>query len=191
MRLGRYLLVVVLALALGHWHASAVLAQELLYSHGAAIDGHVRTNRSHITIDESIAHANLESSSLKVELQPGDNHLFVFEFDAECMVVAANLEQFGSTTGFLSVQARLNGYVSSAGVSFLQPQDSPTDLQACDSSRGPHTISKSWVIRLSNNTSSAVFHTFSIWVRTVDRGQSGIVVRSVLDNRTVRLTRYN
>jgi hypothetical protein len=184
--------IVVVALALSHWQASAVMAQvgELHFTHGAAEGGQVRTNRSAVAIGESNVHTQLPSSALTVQLQPGDSDLFVLEFDAECAIS-------GSTGDHLSVQARLNGAVGPEdvrGVSFLQPQDSPTDLQVCSVSGAngdhAHTISKSWVIRLSNDTSSPATHTFSIWVRTVDVG-GGQNVLTLLDNRIVRFTRYN
>jgi hypothetical protein len=133
----RHPFIVVAAFALSQGHASAVMAQELHFTHGAEESGQVRTNRSRITMYESRAHAHLPSSALKVELQPGDNDLFVFEFDAECLVFA------GSSSGLLSVQARLNGDVAFAGISYLQPQDSPTDLHAWTSGEGLDTISKS------------------------------------------------
>jgi hypothetical protein len=173
--------VVVVALALSPWHASAVMAQEAVYyGHGAAEGGQVRISRAEILIGSSNAHEQLPSSALTVQLHPGDSDLFIFEFDAECLVA-------GSEADYLSVQARLNGVVGgSLGGSYLQPQNNPTDLEACSSAARSHTISKSWVIRLFNSTSSPQSYTFSIWVRVV--GEQPI---ASLDNRIVRLTRYN
>jgi hypothetical protein len=184
-------LIVVAALALFHWHVSAVMAQELHFSHGAVEGGRVITNRSQIQINESSAHVQLPSSALTMVLQPGDSDLFVFEFDAECFMG-------GDPNDYLSVQARLNGAVGWAvvgglGPSFLQPQDNPPDLAVCKSGTNPvrHTISKSWVIRLSNDTSSPVTYTFSIWVRAVNIGSDNNIIFCNLDNRIVRFTRYN
>jgi hypothetical protein len=132
-------------------------------------------------------HAQLTSSALTIELQPGDSDLFVFEFDAQCVVG-------GGAEDYLSVQARLNGFVGiGASGSFLQPQSNPPDLHACTGSEGRHTIAKSWVIRLSNTTSSPQSHTFSIWVRVIDAGEPNQPNPPfcLLDNRTVRITRYD
>ena len=177
--------IVVAALALSLCHASEVKAQVAHYTHGAAEGGQVMTNRSEVSIGPVNSYAQLTSTALTMELQPGDSDLFVLEFDAECIVS-------GGPEDYLSVQARLNGFVGlfGAGGSFLQPQSNPTDLQACTGSEGRHTISKSWVVRLSNTTSTPQSHTFSIWVRLFDAGEQNLPY-SLLDNRIVRVTRYN
>jgi hypothetical protein len=184
-------LIVVAALALSHWHSSAVMAQVASFSHGAVEGGRVITDSSQIQINPSSAHAQLASSALTIVLQPDDSDLFVLEFDAECFIAG-----FGDN--YLDVQARLNGAVGWAvlgglGPSFLQPQDNPPDLAVCKSGTSPirHTISKSWMIRLSNDTSSPVTYTFSIWVRAVITGINNHPFYRSLDNRIVRLTRYN
>jgi hypothetical protein len=174
-------LIVVVALAVSPWHAS-VMAQLASFSHGAAEGGQIKTDRSEIFIFESSAHAQLADSALTVQLQPGDSDLFVFEFDAECSV--------GGPGDYLSVQARVNGALGPPfGTSFFQPQGGATDLRPCVGAAS-HTISKSWVIRLSNTTSASQTYTFSIWVRVV--GNVNIPPGlAVLDNRIVRYTRYN
>jgi hypothetical protein len=178
-------LTVVVAMALFPWCASVVLAQQATYTFGAVLGGVVRTDRSRIQLDEASSHSLLPNSVISVDLQPGANDFFVLEFDAACRLK-------GATTDYLSLQVRLNGAVGGVlGGSFLQPQDSPTDLHACSSGDKWQTVSKSWVIRLSNTTSPLQQrYTFSIWVRVVSAdGPSGPY--AFLDNRTVRLTRYN
>jgi len=176
--------IVVGALALSLCHAIAVMAQQAYFTHGAALDGQAMTNRSDLSIGPLNAYKQLTSSALTIELQPGDSDLFVFEFDAACVVS-------GGPEDYLSVQARLNGFVGlGANGSFLQPQSNPPDLHACTGSEGRHTISKSWVIRLSNTTSSPQNHTFSIWVQLVDAGELNQPF-SLLDDRIVRITRYD
>jgi hypothetical protein len=176
-------LVVVVTLALSPWQTSAVMAQERHFTHGAAEGGQVITNRDRLGFDETSSVHELPSSALTVQLNPGDNDLFVLEFDAQCSVT-------GGPGDYLSVQARLNGLLLDGdGISFFQPQDT-FNLQACDTSVFNQTISKSWVIRLQNTTSSPVTYTFSIWVRVVDI-QTENLVRVALDNRIVRFTRYN
>ena len=179
------LFIVVAALAVSHWNASAVLAQAAIYTFGAVEEGVVRTDRARIRLEEASSHSLLPHSVISVDIQPGDNDLFVLEFDAACRLK-------GGVQDYLSLQARLNGAVGGVlGGSFLQPQDNPTDLRACSSGDKWHTVSKSWVIRLSNTTSLLQQrHTFSIWVRVVSASEpSGPF--AYLDNRTVRLTRYN
>ena len=177
--------IVVAALAVSPWPSSAVKAQVAVFSHGVVEGGQVLTDRSAIgtTPGETIHHP-LASSLLTVVIQPGDSDLFVFEFDAQCTVV-------GGPFDYLSVQARLDGVVGGViGGSYFQPQDIPPDLQACSTNGARQTISKSWVIRLSNTTSSPQSHTFSIWVKTVEFAPLNNA-HTTLDNRTVRYTRYN
>lgn len=180
----RRTVIVVGALALGLCPEIAATAQQAHFTYGAAIEGQAMTNRSTVSIGAVNAYLQLSSSALTIELQPGDSDLFVFEFDAECVVS-------GGPEDYLSVQARLNGFVGlGASGSFLQPQSNPPDLHACTGSEGEHTISKSWVIRLSNTTSSPQSHTFSIWVQLVDAGTPDQPY-SILDDRIVRITRYD
>jgi len=179
-------LIVVAALALSH--ASAVSTQAVQFTHGAVIDGQIKTDRGSIGIAASSAYALLPNSALAVTLEPGDNDVFVFEFVADCHAI-------GGPTDYLSVQARLNSTVGSVlGGSFLQPQNNPVDGRFC-SSAVPNaffsTLSKRWAMRLANNTSSPQTHIFSLWVRTVDDGEPNPNVLSFLDNRIVHLTRYD
>jgi hypothetical protein len=179
-------LIVVATLTLSS--ASAVMAQVVHFTHGAVVDGQIKTDRSGIGISKSSTYAPLPSAALAVQLMPGDSDLFVFEFGAECHAI-------GGPTDYVSVQARLNAAVSPIfGGSFLQPQSTPTDGRLC-SSVVPNaffsTISKSWVIRLANTSSLPQTHIFSIWVRTVDDGEPNPTVLTFLDNRIVRLTRYH
>jgi hypothetical protein len=127
--------IVAAALALSHWHSSAVMAQVASFSHGAVEGGRVITDSSKIQINPSNAHAELPSSALTIVLQPDDSDLFVLEFDAECFMT-------GFAEDRLSVQARLNGLVGWAvlgglGPSFLQPQDNPPDLAVCKVGTSP------------------------------------------------------
>jgi hypothetical protein len=175
-RLHLFILVVALALR----QASAVMAQEAHFTHGAAEGGQVRTNRSLAQFPKSSVHEQLESSALTVQLRPGDSDLFVFEFNAECWVFHPMEDD------------PIDHLVGIFGFSFLQPQDSSPTLAACSGGQARHTISKNWVIRLSNTTTSPQTYTFSIWVRTVDL--SSLVPNepfTYLNDRIVRLTRYN
>ena len=176
---------VVAALAVSQWHGAAVMAQSAIFAFGAVKEGVVRTDRSRIMLDEASSHSLLPNSVISVDLQPGDNDFFVLEFDAACRLK-------GAVQDYLSLQARLNGAVGGVlGGSFLEPQDNPTDLRACSSGDNWHTVSKSWVIRLANTSSPLQQrYPFSIWVRVVSASEpSGPF--AYLDNRTVRLTRYN
>ena len=183
----RQTFIVVAALAWIPCYASAVEAQQAHFTHGAAEGGEITTNRAEVPVGGLNAHVQLTSSALTMELQPGDSDLFVFEFDAQCVVT-------GGPEDYLSVEARVNGFVGlGASGSFLQPQSNPPDLHACTGSEGRHTISKSWVTRLSNTTASPQSHTFSIWVRVIDAGEPNQPNPpfSLLDNRIVRITRYD
>ena len=154
-------LAVPVALLLGPMALTDVVAQENVYSGGAVEGTQVKTNRDLFGKGEG-AYAKLGSSELTVQLAPGDSDLFVYEFDAECYLINAGVNDY------VSVQARLNDAVGFSS-SFLQPQNFPTtDLEFCGTN-APHSVSKTWAIRLSNNTSSTFIYTFSIWWRAVDR----------------------
>ena len=84
MKPGLHLFIVVAALAVSHWNASAVLAQAAVYTFGAVEEGVVRTDRSRILLEEASSHSLLPNSVIAVDIQPGDNDLFVLEFDAAC-----------------------------------------------------------------------------------------------------------
>ena len=176
--------IVVAALAVSPWPSSAVMAQVAVLSHGAVEGGQVVTDRSvaTTTIGEQIFHP-LPNSLLTLVLQPGDSDLFVYELDAGCFTV-------GGPSDSVVVQARLNGVVGSPGASYFQPQNNPTNLEACSTNGAYQTISKSWVIRLSNTTSLPQTYTFGIWVKTVDSGLPNNSYTAIY-NRTVRYTRYN
>ena len=177
--------IVVAVLAVSHGQGAAVMAQSAIYAFGAVEGGVVRTDRSLVQFDESSSYSLLPNSAISVDIQPGENDFFVLEFDAACHLK-------GALQDYLSLQVRLNGAVGGVlGGSLLQPQDNPTDLRTCPSGDQWHSVSKSWAIRLSNTTSSLQQrYTFSIWVRVVSVSeQSGPFAH--LDNRTVRLTRYN
>jgi hypothetical protein len=188
MKPGLHTFIVLAALAVSQWHSSVLMAQEARFTYGAAEGGQVVTNRDIITFSESSGSGGmweLPSSALTVQLLPGDSDLFVFEFDAECRL-------FNLGADILSVQARLNGAVGGIlGGSYLQPQNNPTDLEVCNAIGWVVAVSKSWVIRLSNTTSSPQTYTFSIWVRVVDGDPDDDFASGQLDNRTVRITRYN
>jgi hypothetical protein len=126
----------------------------------------------------------LPSSSLTVHLEPGDSDLFVYEIDAECNLGGAGLGDY------VDVQARVNGLLTPplGGSARLQPQDVPTRLALCSTGER-RTVAKSWAIRLSGGSSGADY-TFTTYWRATDVGPySHLIAR--LDNRTVRVTRYN
>ena len=176
--------IVVAALAVSPWPSSAVMAQAVSFSHGAVEGGQVLTDRSvtRTTPGKQIFHP-LPNSLLTLVLQPGDSDLFVYEFDAGCFTV-------GGPSDSVVVQARLNGVVGSPGASYFQPQNNPTNLEACSTNGAYQTISKSWVIRLANTTSLPQTYTFAIWVKTLDRGLLNNAYTGFF-NRTVRYTRFN
>jgi hypothetical protein len=180
-------LAVPVALLLGPMAFTEVVAQENYYSGGAVEGTQVKTNRDLIAKGEG-AYAKLGSSELTVQLAPGDSDLFVYEFDAECYLIQAGVNDY------VNVQARLNDFVGFSS-SYLQPQNFPTtDLEFCGTDAGtdaPQSVSKTWAIRLSNNTSSTFSYTFSIWWRAVDRGDNNFDVWGILNDRTVKITRYN
>jgi hypothetical protein len=128
------------------------------------------------------ATVKLGSSELTVGLAPGDSDLFVYEFNAECRISGGPLDH-------VSVHARLNDQLGFSGVSFLQPQSFPPNLGFC-STFGPNSVSKAWAIRLTNNTSSAISYRFSIYTTVIDFNNDNTAV-GLLNDRTVRLTRYN
>jgi hypothetical protein len=184
----RNVVVVVSALVLTSMAFTELTAQESHYIGGAVKGTQVKTNFVTTTIAHAKAHVLLDSSSLDVHVDPGEVDLFVFQFDAECSL--DNTEPL-DPNDWVSVQARLNGLVSNplgGGRSFLQPQDSPPDGLFC---RGPgtHAVSKSWVVRLNGGPSGANY-TFEIWWRVVDPGLNNPQKTATLDNRIVRLTRY-
>jgi hypothetical protein len=126
----------------------------------------------------------LESSDLTVHVNAGDSDLFVYEIDAECSLSSAGQGDA------ITLQARINGVVRGVlgGPALLQPQNVPTDLEVC-SSRERQSVAKSWAARLSGGAAGADF-TFTIWWRASDVNAFNVLVAR-LDNRTVRLTRYN
>jgi hypothetical protein len=113
-----------------------------------------------------------------------DSDLFVYEFDAECAIGGAGANDH------ISVQARLNDGVGLFGSSFLQPQDLPADLQFC-ADFAQHAVSETWAIRLTNTSSSAINYRFSIYVSVFDAGNDNFNLAGWLDDRTVKITRYN
>jgi hypothetical protein len=175
------------ALALGE-----LAAQEFHFTGGAVKGTQVRTNMgtAEYSMDDPVTiggtrYLELASSNLTVHLDAGESDLFVYEIDAECSLVSAGQ---GDSVSF---QARLNGFVRAiigGGPALLQPQDVPTDLEICAASTR-QSVAKSWAVRLSGGSAGADF-TFTIWWRAVDvNAFNALIVR--LDNRTVRLTRYN
>jgi hypothetical protein len=124
-------------------------------------------------------------------VNPGDDDLFVFEFDAECRLFGfvGPVPVAPGTNDHVSVQARLNGFVGPLlGGSFLQPQNSPSNLEFCGT-RASQSVSKTWAVRLAGGTGGADW-TFSIWWQVGDVGSDN-VLSGWLDDRTVRITRYN
>jgi hypothetical protein len=114
----------------------------------------------------------------------GNSDLFVYEIDAECSLGSADQGDA------VLLQARLNGFVRPllGGPALLQPQDVPTDLEVC-ASQERQSVAKSWAIRLSGGSSGADY-TFTIWWRASDVNAFNALIAR-LDNRTVRITRYN
>ena len=166
-------------------------AQEFHYTGGAVEGTQVRTNTetAEYSIDDPVTrggtrYLELASSNLTVHLNAGDSDLFVYEIDAECSLASAGA---GDT---VLLQARLNGLVRPilGGPAFLQPQDVPTDLEICGTD-ARHSVAKSWAVRLSGGSAGADF-TFTIWWRAADVNAFNALFAR-LDNRTVRITRYN
>jgi hypothetical protein len=160
-----------------------VIAQENAFSAGAVEGTQVKTNRGGVAVGEG-AYVKLGSSELTVQLLPGDSDLFVYQFDAVCGISG------GGVNDHVSVQARLNDAVGLFGSSFLQPQHFPADLPFCGDFE-LHSVSKTWAIRLTNNSSSAINYRFSIYVTVIDFGNDNSNLGALLDQRTVRITRYN
>ena len=174
------------ALALGE-----LAAQESQFTGGGVEGTQVRTNAqtAEYSLDDPATAGGtrfllLPSSNLTVHLNAGDSDLFLYEIDAECSLSSAGQ---GDS---IQLQARLNGLVRPilGGAAILQPQDVPTDLEVC-SSRERQSVAKSWAARLSGGSSGADF-TFTIWWRAADVNAFNALVAR-LDNRTVRITRYN
>jgi hypothetical protein len=186
----RTVVVVLSTLVLSPMALTELAAQEFNFTGGAVEGINVRTNNATEMKAEGTAFALLGSSSLTVQVPPGDSDLFVFEFDAECRLDGTLFFE-----GYVEVQARAVGPLGLSG-SVLQPQNLPTGVEFCatNEEQGKETaqsMSKSWAVRLNGGT-TGVIRTFSIWWRVVDKNNDTLNVGlGRLDERTVRLTRYN
>jgi hypothetical protein len=186
----RTVVVVLSTLVLSPMILAELAAQEFNFTGGAVEDIQVRTNNAPETRAEGTAFALLGSSTVTVLVNPGDSDLFVFEFDAECC-----LDGTFYFEGYVEVLARAYGPLGLSG-SELQPQNLPTGVEFCgtNAEQGKDTaqsVSKSWAVRL-NGGSSGLIRTFSIWWRVVDKNNDPFNAGlGRLDERTVRLTRYN
>jgi hypothetical protein len=187
----RTVVVVLSTLVLSPMALTELAAQEFNFTGGAVEGIHVRTNNATEMKAEGTAYALLGSSSLTVQVPPGDSDLFVFEFDAECRLDGTLFFE-----GYVEVQARANSPLGLSGGSLLQPQNLPTGVEFCgtNAEQGKETaqsVSKSWAVRLNGGT-TGVIRTFSIWWRVVDKNNDTLSIGlRRLDERTVRLTRYN
>jgi hypothetical protein len=178
-------LAVPFALLLTPMAHTAAVAQEYIFSGGAVEGTQVRTNRNPVAIGEG-AYVKLGSSELTVQLAPGDSDLFVYEFDAQCHIPGAGWDDS------IAVEARLFDAIGLFGSSFLQPQDFPhADLRFCGNNAARQSMSKTWAIRLTNSSASAVNYRFSIYVWAVDGANDDANLTGWLDDRTVKITRYN
>jgi hypothetical protein len=186
----RTVVVVLSTLVLSPMALTELAAQEFNFTGGAVEGINVRTNNATEMKAEGTAFALLGSSSLTVQVPPGDSDLFVFEFDAECRLDGTLFFE-----GYVEVQARAVGPLGLSG-SVLQPQNLPSGVEFCGTNeeQGKETaqsVSKSWAVRLNGGT-TGVIRTFSIWWRVVDKNNDTLNVGlGRLDERTVRLTRYN
>lgn len=175
----------------GAFALGELAAQEFQFTGGPVEGTLVRTNTqiAEYSMDDPATNGGrryfeLASSDLTVHLNAGDSDLFVYEIDAECSLGSAGQ---GDS---VHLQARLNGQVRPilGGPALLQPQDVPEDLAICSSS-APVAVTKSWAVRLTGGSAGADF-TFTIWWRAADVNAFNALIAR-LDNRTVRLTRYN
>jgi len=182
--------VVVLSALLSPMTLGELAAQEFNFTGGAVEDIQVKTNNATEQRVEGTEYALLGSSSLTVQVKPGESALFVFEFDAECRLVGTFYFE-----GYVEVLARAYGPLGLSG-SVLQPQNLPDGVEFCgtNAEQGKDTaqsVSKSWAVRLNGGTSGLI-RTFSIWWRVVDKNNDQFNAGlGHLDERTVRLTRYN
>jgi hypothetical protein len=173
-------LIVVAALVLIHWHASAVMAQVFHFTHGAVEGGHVKTDDSSVPFSFAAGWIVVPNSNLTVTLAAGDDDLFVIEFNAECS------SQGGAAVVAIEVKAYVS--VGLLGVQELEPGGSGQKRTLCTpTSSTISTHSMMWAVRLSNDTAGPKNRTFSIWAR-VFFPANGI---GTLGDRTVKLTRYN
>ena len=185
----RTVVVVLSTLALSPMALAEAAAQEVTFTGGAVEDIQVRTNNSAEQRGEGTAFVLLGSSTLTVQVNPGESDLFVFEFDAEC-----RLDGTAFFEGYVEVQARAYGPLGLSG-SVLQPQNLPDGVQFCgtNAEQGKDTaqsVAKSWAVRLNGGTTGLI-RTFSIWWRVVDKNNDAFNAGlGRLDERTVRLTRY-
>ena len=182
--------VAVLSALLSPMTLAELAAQEFNFTGGAVEDIQVKTNNVTEQRVEGTEYALLGSSTLTVQVKPGESALFVFEFDAECRLVGTFYFE-----GYVEVLARAYGPLGLSG-SILQPQNVPDGVEFCgtNAEQGKDTaqsVSKSWAVRLNGGTSGLI-RTFSIWWRVVDKNtdpfNAGL---GRLDERTVKLTRYN
>ncbi len=186
----RTVVVVLSTLVLSPMALAELAAQEFGFTGGAVEDIQVKTNNATEQKVEGNAYALLGSSTLTVQVNPGDSDLFVFEFDAECRLVGSFYFE-----GYVEVLARAYGPLGLGG-SVLQPQNLPNGVEFCgtNAEQGKDTaqsVSKSWAVRLNGGTSGLI-RTFSIWWRVVDKNNDAFNAGlGRLDERTVRLTRYN
>jgi hypothetical protein len=145
-------------------------AQEFHFTHGVAEGGQVKTNDVFWNVPTTLT--PVPSSTLSVTLAPGDDDLFVLEFNAECAHTG---------TGWVEVKA----FISVGFLAFqeLEPGDSG-GMAFCSAGTFINTHAKSWAVRRSGGSSGSS-HTFSVWARVSGTGTA------VLDDRTVKVTRYD
>ena len=183
-------IIVVLSVLLSPMTLAELAAQEFNFAAGAVEDIQVRTNNSAEQRGEGTAFALLGSSTLTVQVKPGESDLFVFEFDAECRLDGTLFFE-----GYVEVLAQASGPLGLSG-SVLQPQNLPDGVEFCgtNAEQGKDTaqsVSKSWAVRLNGGTTGLI-RTFSIWWRVVDKNNDAFNAGlGRLDERTVRLTRYH
>jgi hypothetical protein len=188
----RTVVVVLFTLVLSPMAFTELSAQEFNFTGGAVEGINVRTNSDTQIRGEGPAFVLLPSSSVTVQVAPRDSDLFVFELDAECRLDGTLFFE-----GYVEVQARASGPLGLSGsTQLVQPQNLPAGVEFCSTNeeQGKGTaqsVSKSWAVRL-NGGDTGLIRTFSIWWRVVDKNNDSFNAGlGRLDERTVRLTRYN
>jgi hypothetical protein len=177
-------LVVLAVLTLSPIGLSAVRAQPVAFTHGAAESGQVKTDDTAFEFPWTENRLWVPNSEMTVTLEPNDSDLFVYEFDAVCRLA-------GPGSNVVEIRAWVNRLPFITAAVELEPHRTGLTLAFCPGngflSGIPLTAHKTWAIRLSAGSGGATF-TFRLTAQVRGAFAEGT---GRLQLRTVKITRYN